>query len=637
MGKLEELARLKFPDPPLSAAEERVVRAAPNGTVADCRRDLGGGSDPEKAGGTGEAPDEKWPDKRNVRADLIRWLFVDREARKLVDPRGIQIWGARITGDLDLSFTNVPFPLALLRCRLDQPLNLQWAKMPVLSLAGSWTGAIDADGLKLEGSLFLRNGFHAEGEVRLLGATIGGNLDAEGGTFKNLNGKALSADSARIGGSVFMRQELNAEGKVQNEFTAEGEVRLPGATIGGDLEATGGRFKNSNGDALIADRIKVTGGVFLGDGFHAEGEVRLLGAAIGGVLDATGGTFKNPNGDALSADRIKVSGSVFMKPELDAEGVVKNKFVAAGQVRLHGAEITGQLTIGDAWLDALNLQSAHIAGPFFWRNIHKDRKNYKDRHPDFPNKEWKPSLDLTNAKVGALADEEASWPGKGRLILDGFVYDRVFVGRTDAKAATDSRVPIDATARLRWVRLQPDGLGYRPQPYEQLIAVLRRMGHEHQVAKVAIAKQKDLRKRGDLGWWGWIRNWFLYLVVGYGYEPWRAFLGIILLVVLGSCVFSYAHSANVLVPSDKETYTEYEKSKMEKLPPYYPDFHAPLYSLDVVLPFDLGQKSNWRLIERWPGDHAYRGYEFYSLFQLIIGWVLLLVAAAVPAGFIKKD
>ena len=199
-------------------------------------------------------------------------------------------------------------------------------------------------------------------------------------------------------------------------------------------------------------------------------------------------------------------------------------------------------------------------------------------------------------------------------------------------------MPIDAKARLKWLHLQPDGLGYLPQPYEQLIAVLRQMGHEDQVAKVAIAKQKDLRKRGDLGWLGWIRNWFLYLVVGYGYRPWRAFLWII-----GTGRALEAASSrmpilpNVLVPSDKDAYTEYEKSKMEKLPPYYPDFHAPFYSLDVVSPFDLGQKSSWRLIERWPGDRAYWGYEFYSIIQLIIGWVLLLVAAAVPAGFIKKD
>jgi hypothetical protein len=600
MATLEELARKKFMDPPLSAAEERVVRAAPDGTLADCR-DLGGGSDPAKP--------EKWPAACNVRAELIRWLCIDREAREQVDPKGIRIHGARITEDLDLSFTNVLFPLLLLGCRMEQDLYLQWVKMPLLDLAGSWTGAISADGLNVEGSLFLRKGFHAEGGVRLLSATIGGSLSATGGTFKNPNGDALNADGIKVGGCI----------SLNGKFVADGTVRLLGATIGGDLDATGGTFTKpsenalnldgtKNETALNADRAKIDGSVFLRNGFSAEGEVRLLGATIGDALDATGGTFKSSNGMALSVDGIKVRGSVFL-----------HGFIAAGRVSLVGAEIKGQLEVDDAWLDALDLESAHITGPFFRRNIHKDSD------PCFPNKKWKPSLNLTNAKVGSLADQEASWPEKGRLRLDGFVYDRMAEGPTDAKT------------RLRWLRLQPEGLGFRPQPYEQLIAVLRQMGHEHQVAEVAIAKQKDLRKYGDLGWLGWIRSWFLYLVVGYGYRAWLAFIWLLVLVVLGSCVFSRAHSANVLVPSDKEAYTEYEKSKMEKMPSYYPDFHAPLYSLDVVLPFDLGQKSHWRLIERWPSDRAYRGYELYSLFQLFIGWVLLLVAAAVPAGFIKKD
>jgi hypothetical protein len=163
------------------------------------------------------------------------------------------------------------------------------------------------------------------------------------------------------------------------------------------------------------------------------------------------------------------------------------------------------------------------------------------------------------------------------------------------------------------------------------------MGHEHQIAKIAIAKQKGLYERGDLGWRGKLRSWFLYLAVGYGYRAWLAFVWLFLLIVLGSCIFSSAHFANVLVPSDKDAYTEYEKSKMERLPPYYPDFHAPFYSLDVVLPFDLGQKSTWRLIERWPSDRAYWIYESYSIVQLFAGWVLLIVAAVVPAGLIKKD
>jgi hypothetical protein len=470
--------------------------------------------------------------------------------------------------------------------------------MLTLSLAVSWTAAIVADELKLEGSIFLRNGFHAEGEVRLLGAIIGGNLEAGGGTFKNPNGNALHADGMKVTGGVHLT----------HGFSAEGGVRLLNATIGGNLE-TDGVFKNPNGRAFSADGMKVTGGVLLRDGFSAEGEVRLPGATVGGNLQATGGTFKNPSGRAFSADGIEVTGSIFLR----------GKFIAEGEVRLPGAEINGQLEVDDIWLDALNLQSAHVTGPFFWTNIHKDL------HPDFPQKEWRPSLDLANAKVGALVDQKASWPEEGRLLLDGFVYDRITDGPTDAKV------------RLDWLHLQPHELGYLPQPYEQLITVMRRMGHEHQVAEVAIAKQKDLYEHGGLGWWGKFWSWFLYRTVRYGCEPWRAFIWIFLLIVLGACVFSRAHSAGVLVPSDKDAYTAYEKSRMVKLPPYYPDFHAPFYSLDVVLPFDLGQKSSWRLIERWPGDSAYWGYEFYSIAQLFVGWVLLLVAAAVPAGLIKKD
>jgi hypothetical protein len=584
VGTLEEQARKKFTDPPLSAAEERVVRAAPDGSVADCRGDLGGGSNPENANGTGEAPDETWPETRNVRADLIRWLCVDSGARRRVDPRGVRILGARIKGRLDLRFTNILFPIFLVRCRLEESLELRSAKMPALSLEGSWTRAIGADELKLEGSLYLMRGFHAEGEVRLVGATIGGGLIAEGGTFKNLN---------------------------QKEY------------------------------ALIVDRAEVAGSVFLSDGFRAEGEVRLVGTTIGGNLSAGGGTFRKPEGMALNADRIKVHGSVSLR----------RRFAADGVVRLHGAEVDGQLQVLDAWLDRLDLDSARITGPFLWQNIHKDRKDYKDRHPDFPDKEWKPSLDLTDAKTGALADQSSSWPEKERLFLDGFVYDRIDA-LPDEKATIDAS-PVDAATaaaaptapkarsiakeRLRWLRLQPEAEGYTPQPYEQLIAVLRQMGHEHQVAKIAIAKQKDLRKRGNLGLLGWIRSWFLYFAVGYGYRAWLAFVWLSLLIVVGSCVFSRAYSANVLVPSEQAAYMEYENSKMVKLSPPYPRFQPLLYSLDVILPFDLGQKSHWRLYEKSPDTLACWKYEFYSLFQLFAGWALLIVAAAVPAGLIKKD
>src|SRR5580692_7918779 len=85
MESLERMARNKFTDPPLSVAEERVARAASDGTTADCR-DLGGDEDLQNVDGTPRPLGEQWPDTRNIRADLIRWLCVDREAREQVDP-----------------------------------------------------------------------------------------------------------------------------------------------------------------------------------------------------------------------------------------------------------------------------------------------------------------------------------------------------------------------------------------------------------------------------------------------------------------------------------------------------------------------------------------------------------------------
>ena len=53
--------------------------------------------------------------------------------------------------------------------------------------------------------------------------------------------------------------------------------------IGGALNCAGAKLKNAGGSALSCDGAKVTGNVFLGEGFEAEGEVRFVGAEIGGV------------------------------------------------------------------------------------------------------------------------------------------------------------------------------------------------------------------------------------------------------------------------------------------------------------------------------------------------------------------
>jgi len=120
--------------------------------------------------------------------------------------------------------------------------------------------ALNAEGAQVARHVFLNNGFVSNGEVWLLGLQAGGDLNCGGGTFCNpheerrtktgepLQPNVLSADRANIEGGVF----LNAG------FSASGEVRLLHAQIGGDLQCDGGKFR-----LLKLQSATVKGNLFL--------------------------------------------------------------------------------------------------------------------------------------------------------------------------------------------------------------------------------------------------------------------------------------------------------------------------------------------------------------------------------------
>jgi hypothetical protein len=283
--------------------------APPKGHWAQCGPNL---NDEDPKNDPSQA-DKEWGQEREIRAEVIRWLAVDEKAKHEVDPKGIWVYGAKITGKLDLSFVTIPFPMVLWHCRLMDDAELHDAQLPILDLRGSWVRAINAERLDIKGEVFLSDGFHAEGEVLLPGAQIGSNLRCDGGTFVNPYGKALVADHAHVQGYVFLR----------NGFRAEGTVVLVRAQVGANVECDGGTFakpkrKASEGDginvyevkpwdkALDADGINVHGALFLRQGFRAEGVVWLLGAQIGGDLDCVYSEFTE-----ITAESATVRGNVY--------------------------------------------------------------------------------------------------------------------------------------------------------------------------------------------------------------------------------------------------------------------------------------------------------------------------------------
>jgi hypothetical protein len=305
---LETLAWQRFPG--LSEAELELLRTAPKGDFAWCgpsRKDDDAANDPSGASG--------WEQERCIRAEVIRWMCVNRDAKERIDPHGIRVHGAKITGSLDLSYVSVPFGIALHRCSLADPADFRAMKVVELDLAGTWTRSIDADGAEVGGTLSLCKSFRAEGQIRLVDVHIGGPLDCSGAKLHNPLQSGVS----------------------------------------------------DTGVALEAARLHVEGGIFLNNGFHADGKVALMSAQIGGDLECSEASFSNPkpSGDdetatALSLDSSSIKGCVFLK----------SKFCADGEVRMLGAQIGGQLACVDAtFKGALSAQTAVIKGTLIWQKV----------------------------------------------------------------------------------------------------------------------------------------------------------------------------------------------------------------------------------------------------------------------------
>jgi len=157
---------------------------------------------------------------------------------------------------------------------------------------------------KITGSVEMNNGFRAEGEVRFIGAHISGSLYCEGGIFCNPTGRAINAKMIKVGGDVFFdkfKNKDNSENKDEpknkdRRFKAQGEVKLSGAYIAGQLRCCDSIFKEPErseefeyGDpvaALLAKGIKIDGPLFMNN-IAVKGLIDLTDAKINGRFELT--------------------------------------------------------------------------------------------------------------------------------------------------------------------------------------------------------------------------------------------------------------------------------------------------------------------------------------------------------------
>ncbi|MFG2498553.1 hypothetical protein ACGFSB_10120 [Streptomyces sp. NPDC048441] len=496
------------------------------------------------------------------------------------DAVALEVYGVDVKGSMFLreGFTAVG-EIRMSRSRIGGDLDCSQGEFRQV---GARSRALNMYGMTVSGTMLCGKGFKATGEVRMCGARIGGELDLSDSRF--VHGAA--------GDSAIRAERLTVEStmKCSEGFTATGGVDITGARIGGDLDCRTGTFTGASQrqKALDAKRITVQGTMKCSDGFTATGEVDLAGGHIGGDLVCGKGTFaaKGDGRKAIDAKRLTVQGTV----------QCSKGFSATGEIDLTGARI-GELEFTDGVFTAdrpggcaITLMTAEVI-----------------RGVRFLPKSLSGFVDLRSAKVGRWYDSSQTWSEENKVRLSGFTYTSI-----------DSKEKLEARERLQWIGRDTDG--FVPQPYRQLADVYQREGSERDARKIQIAAQwrrrDHPRTKAERALHPLRVSWsaLLRIAIGFGYQPWRILAPIGLFYFFGWGWFHRAHQHGDIVPA-KALDAEVK-------------FSAARYTADLMIPgANLGERARWLAVD---------GAAIWAACFTLAGWALAAMLIAGLTGVFKR-
>jgi hypothetical protein len=261
---LDAMAQQKF-GASISAAERKLLHAAPLRDVPW----FGPNDDPDTAAND-PAHAENWGADRTVRADFIVWLVSDPRPSQLIHPSGLALAGARITGNLDLSYATVDKPLTLIRCYVPDGINLLSAHLQEITVRRSRTGPVFGDISTIHGDATFILGDY--GPLSFVRARIDGTLDLTGARILDAGHDTVNLVEANVAGDVLFH----------DGFTTDGIVYARLAKIGHDFSFHGAEF---TGDGeLDAERTIIDGTFYWVDVKHTPTTTLDLEDAHAGAI-----------------------------------------------------------------------------------------------------------------------------------------------------------------------------------------------------------------------------------------------------------------------------------------------------------------------------------------------------------------
>ncbi|MFC9916422.1 hypothetical protein [Streptomyces sp. NPDC127197] len=392
----------------LSPLEQALIDHVNRGEELDLDRDVA----------IDEAVMRAWDDSRAIRAEVVRDIVRGRGSCD-PDPHGIRLRGARIVGRVDLQNLTSSVPLSLRECFLAGGLDARNATLESLSLTGCLIehasqppldgAGMTAAGLSLTTSIVLGEG--DGGAVNLWYARLGA-LVCSGATVRNTSGPALSAEGLQVERSVVLQDGFEAVGSGQF-----GAVRLTMAHIG-ELWCDGATVRNDTGPAVFADGMEVSRYAALRNGFTAIGKGEFGAVKIPichfGTLDLQDAVIQNEVGPALNANSTHVE-QIASLYGFEAAGSAQ-----AGAILLNGAHL-GKLNCAGATV------RNDIGPAVEARGLHVDRDVLFTGGFEAVSDGNGVTINLSNARInGQLVYEpthiEHRTDSRSRLNLEGLTY-----------------------------------------------------------------------------------------------------------------------------------------------------------------------------------------------------------------------
>lgn len=328
--------------------------------------------------------------------------------------------------------------------------------------------------------------------VRLRGALITGRLNLENlSTDLNLQltgcflTEGITASNARLPTLVLndsliedttyalLAERLTTHALLLRGATVEGQVVLIGAHIAGHLDCAWAKLRCRWGTALHADGVRVGGSVSLVGGQHDDSAFEAFGTGLYGAIRLNGAHI----GGSLQCAGARVLSN--HNPTLSADGLRVD-----GDLRL-GGEFQ---SVNGGSSGIVRLEGARVGGDF--------------------------AFGIDPESFACALNPEAYDPAQ-RLSVNGLVYTGLPKG-----------IPWETWLELLSVATP----SYAAQPYQQLAGAHRAQGHDRDARTVLIAQRDDqLRRAASPGERAWGR--LTWITLGYGYQPWRALLWLLAIVV----------------------------------------------------------------------------------------------------------